>query len=377
MNDADSAFSYSRAQHIVKDLMRPNPWIYWLDFLITIAIGHTSYAMTRLAWEFLAEPLWLRWLTIAGCHLLCVLAFYRAVMFIHELVHLPRDGFKAFRFTWNLLCGIPFLTPSFLYYTHIDHHRRAYYGTEHDGEYLPLRTSGRRLILLYLLQVPIVPILGVIRWFVIPPLCWVIPGFRAFVHQHMSSMVIDPKYVRPLPSAKTRRMIYLQETLCFLWCLACLVVPLVFLDRWPIPFLVQGYATGLGVLTLNHVRTMGAHLWTNGDRHEMTFLGQVLDSVNVSAHPWLSELWGPVGTRYHALHHLFAAMPYHSLPEAHRRLMAELPADSPYRQTVRPSLLSVVIELWRQQPVHLEFAAAQAAAAEPAEQEGGSRRHTA
>ena len=63
------------------------------------------------------------------------LCFYRAVMFVHEVVHLPERNFVAFRVAWNVLCGIPFLLPSFTYYTHLEHHRRKLFGTEHDGEY--------------------------------------------------------------------------------------------------------------------------------------------------------------------------------------------------------------------------------------------------
>ncbi|HWL73233.1 MAG TPA: fatty acid desaturase, partial [Burkholderiaceae bacterium] len=48
---------------------------------------------------------------------------------------------------------------------------------------------------------------------------------------------------------------------------------------------------------------------------------------------------------YHALHHLFPSLPYHNLARAHRRLMAELPADNLYRQTVYPSYWSVIRQL--------------------------------
>jgi fatty acid desaturase len=54
-----------------------------------------------------------------------------------------------------------------------------------------------------------------------------------------------------------------------------------------------------------------------------------------------------VGLRYHALHHLFPSLPYHSLGIAHRRLMAQLPADSPYRGTIRGSFLEAAREMWR------------------------------
>jgi fatty acid desaturase len=58
-------------------------------------------------------------------------------------------------------------------------------------------------------------------------------------------------------------------------------------------------------------------------------------------------LWAPVGLRYHALHHLMPRVPYHSLGEAHRRLVASLPADSPYHQAARRELIPALAELVR------------------------------
>jgi hypothetical protein len=40
-------------------------------------------------------------------------------------------------------------------------------------------------------------------------------------------------------------------------------------------------------------------------------------------------------------------MPYHNLGLAHRRLMAELPAESIYRETAKVSLLGEIAQLWR------------------------------
>jgi fatty acid desaturase len=79
----------------------------------------------------------------------------------------------------------------------------------------------------------------------------------------------------------------------------------------------------------------------------MSYAEQLVDSVNVVGHPVFTELWAPVGLRYHALHHLFPTIPYHALPVAHARLMQALPADSIYRKTVEPTLLSALRTLWR------------------------------
>ncbi len=268
-------------------------------------------------------------------------------MFIHEVVHQRATGrLKVFRFVWNVLCGIPFLMPSFVYYTHIDHHRRQHFGTDRDGEYLPLEQQNGWQILFYLSWCLVIPLLVVIRFLLLTPLAWLIPGFRAFVQRRASSMVMDPTYIRPLPGKKTLRILYIQEFACFLWCLVIVVIAPITVGQWPTPFLIHIYLMSVFIIFLNSVRTVGSHRWFN-DGEQMTFLDQMLDSVNYPNNAWISELWGPVGTRFHALHHLFPSLPYHALPRAHRRLMASLPEDSPYRLTEEHSLTSGIMNLLR------------------------------
>ena len=115
----------------------------------------------------------------------------------------------------------------------------------------------------------------------------------------------------------------------------------------PIGFLITAYLLSVYVMLLNNLRTLGAHRYTSGG-HEGSFMDQLLDSINYPRHPLLSSLWGPIGLRFHALHHLFPSLPYHNLATAHERLMAELPADSPYRQTVSDGLLVSLSQLWSQ-----------------------------
>ena len=104
--------------------------------------------------------------------------------------------------------------------------------------------------------------------------------------------------------------------------------------------------TGVCVLYLDHFRTLGAHCYTNAGG-EVTFVDQWLDSVNYPDSRFSSFVWAPVGLRFHALHHLFPTLPYHNLARAHRRLMALLPADSPYRETNSPGLVASLRRLWR------------------------------
>jgi len=331
-----SSFSLAQVRHIVKDLFVPKAWIYWIDFLGSMFLGGLCYvAVHRGIPDSRAVQLVL-FLASGVC-------FYRATLFTHELVHLREGKFRAFRVVWNLLCGIPFLIPTFMYYTHVDHHMRSHYGTRRDGEYLPFGTGRPIDIPLYLVQPFVIPVVAFVRFLVLTPLCWLSPALRSWTHVHASSMVMDPSYIRPAPTPKTLRIFRWQETACFL--LTLVVAIRVVTGTMPISMLVQSYLTGVLVLMINNVRTLGAHRYITG-RKEVTFVEQLLDSVNYPEPSLLTPLWAPVGLRYHALHHLCPSLPYHSMGEAHRRLMEQLPADSPYRRTNSRSLWTALKELW-------------------------------
>ncbi len=144
-------FSLRESRSLIGDLFEPRGLIYWTDFLVTFGLGTFCFQQVRGGTMLGPHQGFQGTFSQAFFFFASVLLYYRAAMFIHEVVHLKTSGrLKGFRFVWNLLCGIPFLVPSFIYYTHIDHHRRKHYGTDRDGEYLPLgnqhnwRTSSRK-----------------------------------------------------------------------------------------------------------------------------------------------------------------------------------------------------------------------------------------
>ena len=111
-DDSAAKFSFAEARSLIGDLTTPNPRVYWTDFLLSIFGGYITLNLTmhvpRLFWP---QP-WVIPVVIVS-YLATVVLFMRAVMFTHELVHLPKEGFKAFRIVWNVLCGIPSLSHRF------------------------------------------------------------------------------------------------------------------------------------------------------------------------------------------------------------------------------------------------------------------------
>jgi fatty acid desaturase len=334
---AKPAFSIGEARGIVRDLFEPNPWLYWIDFLASMTIGAAGF--------FSIRRLPLDWPLTIVAFIVSALAFYRATLFTHELTHLRQGQFRNFRFAWNLLCGIPFLMPSFMYHTHVAHHMRRHFGTHDDGEYLPWGAQPVWHLLLYMTQCLVMPIIAVVRFGLLSPLCWLSPRIRELVQRRFSSMVVDPYYVRPLPTRNDRWVWRVQEAACCAMVWSSAINMYLGIVPRPVELVIQGYLTAATILFINQVRTLGAHRYTNTGG-EMSFVDQMLDSVNYPGGNWLRALWAPVGLRYHALHHLFPSMPYHHLGEAHRRLMAQLPADSPYRHTNCDSLPTALRELW-------------------------------
>ncbi len=332
-------FPLSEATAIVKDLFTPNPWIYWVDYLFHMTLGWTAFILV------LHSPTLSLWQLFF--YVVSALALYRSVIFTHELAHLKKDTFKAFRVVWNISCGFPLLAPSFTYHgVHNDHHKRSVYGTTHDGEYVPFAVRRPYKIIAYLVLSFALPLLFASRFLLLTPLSYFHKNLRRFVWERASSLTIDLSYHRAEPSLRDDKTWQLQELFAFLYGMA--VVLLVSLGLFSYQVLVLWYLVTVLIFLLNSLRTLAAHCYRNPGDRVMDFGEQFLDSVNVPGNLFLTALWAPVGLRYHATHHLFPSMPYHALGKAHRRLSRGLPDPTLYLSTIRKGLWDALWRLWKE-----------------------------
>jgi fatty acid desaturase len=333
---AESSSAWTRqAREIVDDLHERSALVYWTDYLLSIVGAWT------LAVLFFRTPGWgpLALLEMLGAAIL----FFRAGTFIHEIIHFRQGELRWFARFWNLGMGIPLLTPWIIYRNHIDHHSVRYFGTPDDGEYLPLAAAPRSETVKYVLQAPLLPFLTILRFGVVGPVSWFHKGLREWVLTAASHGVSNPYYRKRVLAADEKHLLAV-EVLCFLWLafIAALLVTGVL--GWMV--LLKAVAVLGLALTLNWVRNLAAHTYSNrGER--MSLAEQFSDSINVTGQTWLTMLMFPVGLRYHALHHLFPFLPYHNLGKAHKRLLAQLPAGSPYHAVNYDNYFVAVAKLWR------------------------------
>lgn len=305
------------------------PLLYWADLGASVA----------LAW--LAGVLALRAPAPWGLAAIVVgaLAVYRAAYFVHEVAHVRRalPGFEA---AWNLTVGAWVGMPSYMVMAHVDHHRLDTYGTALDPEYEPVAAWGRARLLSSVAVMPLLPPLLAVRALLLVPISWVVPTWRRVLQARLSTLQTNPLYVRPAAGLRGVRVV-LQEV-------ACLVVLggaglSIAVGTLPWRAALVWWAMAALALTLNQVRKLFAHAYDSGGG-AMSFSAQVADSTTVDG-GWLAAVTHPVGTRFHALHHLAPSLPYHALGAAHRWLRAAgVPAS--YHRTRRHGFGDGCRRLW-------------------------------
>lgn len=322
------------ARQVTSELHTPNARIFWTDMLLTAVAAWTPF----LAAIFLAQGIW----GVAACLAAASAAFYRGLCFIHEISHLRPNTLRGFETVWNFLFGLPLLLPSFVYTgVHSDHHKAATYGTERDPEYLPfarseLMTAG------FALHSLLIPLFLLLRFVLIAPFALLIPRLHRWLAAHASSLSMNLRYERNATPALMAKMRRWEPGAIALWGGA---LALAAAGALPWRAFLLWYAITAPIALVNALRTLGAHRYESSGA-SMTRAEQLLDSIDTPGAFW-TELWAPVGLRYHALHHYFPGIPYHNLPEAYSRLMAALPENAPLREASSASLAASLAALYR------------------------------
>jgi len=301
-----------QTRELMKDLHGVKPAVYWADFLGTALAGWIAFALAVKLRPFSPLMLFAAAAAVAG--------LYRGLCFIHEISHQNERALPYFEGAWNLLMGYPLLMPSFVYVgVHPGHHKLSTYGTSQDPEYLPFAANSL-MTLLFALESFLIPVALGIRFLVLSVVGFVSPSFQRWLVVRFSSLTMNLAYRREATPKLVRTVRTQSAIMLALWVGFAAILPWRFFAVW------------LGVSSvisfINTLRTLGAHAYeSTGD--PMDREGQLRDSIDTPGAFW-TELWAPVGLRYHALHHYFPGIPYHNLGKAWRRLSLTLPSDAVY-----------------------------------------------
>jgi fatty acid desaturase len=322
-----------RSKELLRDLQSPSPRIFWMDLAASSLIGWGAFV------EAVRLPLSAGMIALAS---VAALTLYRCLCFLHEISHINRSGLRAFETVWNAVVGYPLLMPSFIYVgVHQWHHHTRTYGTIQDPEYLPFGQSSRMTVLFALTSI-LIPVALLFRFLIVAPFGMLIPTFHSWLVKHASSLTMNFACERECTPEVSRRVLVGSVTALAGWGVAIALA-------WQGILPWRAFAVWLAVMAVvsfvNTLRTLVAHRYES-DGAPLSRAGQLQDSIDIPGDPW-TELWAPVGLRYHALHHYFPGIPYHNLPEAHRRLTRALDTDSVYRRVSSASLLHGLANLYR------------------------------
>lgn len=329
---------YSQASYIklTRPFMARRMGVYWADFLasyIALIGGAALWLLSGGA------------LSVAGL-IIGIYAAYRCGSFMHEIVHFNRKqrGEMAFKHAWNLLFGIPIMSPSVLYDSHLEHHMPDSFGTVRDPEYVPIKNRSIFGLANFVFGHVLGPISMVALRMLLNPLIWIFPPLgKTLMGGKGTALVINWDYVptgKQPPTAFDKFAIIAATLLLYGY--------IALIAAGTIPLLIAGKILLLVILSMvmNGIRTLVAHRYENYEGESVNKQAQLTDSINLIGNPVIGGLFAPVGLRFHALHHLVQTLPYHNLAAAHAKLMEELPAEDAYH-SVNVSISRAMVELKR------------------------------
>ncbi len=320
---------YSTEREIVRSLLEQlkpffniKPVIFYLDLSVTGFVAWLSFFSLQIDSIPLIAKILLALISYS--------AFYRGLMFIHEVVHFNKKV-KGYRLLYNLFFGFPCRIPFFVHDPHRYHHLPNTFGTTQDPEYAYLKGSGTKTLLKPFLIGLLSPLLLILRFGILPMISWAFSKkWRLAIFQRASTIVVNPKYVRLLPSEEESNESRMEEFMCALFFAG--QVALVVLGLIKLELVLIWFSLMVVGAFVNVWRARIAHRYDNPGEM-LSPLAQLRDSFTIEK-KFLSFLWAPAGMQYHSLHHLAPQIPYYNLQAAHEYLRLHLDEAHPYSQTV-------------------------------------------
>jgi len=312
----------------IKELHKPNVLLFWFDIALCALIGWGAFS-------FLIYTEYFYFKIIA--FFISAFAIYRGQIFIHEVVH-QRDAVKGLALFYELFFGWPNAYPSYFYDPHLYHHIPKEYATVDDPEYKSATNdSFIKLFIAPIVSAIFLPFILTIRFGVLPIFNIFLPRWwKLKVFTHAATLVVDIMYKRPLKKESELRSMLFNDFMCSLY--RIVVGLLIYFSILPFSVVIYWVLLVSFVSLMNMYRAKMAHYYL-GDGKSFSKTGQLLDSVTIEGN-FFTELWAPLFLRYHAGHHLYPQMPYHSLQKLHRYLTSEEMKNHPYNQTVFKSFFA-------------------------------------
>lgn len=305
----------------VSHLTKVYPFRVYAELILYgfIAIGSYIYLVFNFSWFLF---------------LLSAVFSYRGLAFLHEVSHLEKK-IKFIVHVYNFIFGYFNRLPAYSMTNHKYHHSVTTYGTIRDPEYDNWTVKPKIVLLRPLALAILHPFLLTLRFGIIPAIRIVLPKKAGlYLYEKASTFVMNSNYSRPYTHREYREMLF-QDFMCSVY-FFLQIIALIAVEK-----LGQGLLIWAGITScvsfLNTSRALIAHRYqSHKSQRSDKQLVQLTDAVTVEG-GWLTELWAPLGLRYHSTHHFLPNVPYYSLGKVHRILKERLPKNHPYHETIEKS----------------------------------------
>jgi fatty acid desaturase len=319
---------------MTKDLLKVSHVTFWTDLVVTavLAWGCLYLSLTSQAGSFQQIFYFLA----------AAVSFYKGVNFVHDISHAEKE-LGHFKTAYNLFFGLYTRVPAYIGGSHRDHHSSAKFGTTQDPEYVPWAHRHEMNVFRPLIASFISPFLVFIRMVLMTP-AYLIAGetLQRKIYARASSVIMNFSYERSPNSDKDLEEMMESDVLCFAWAVGAIAIWAMY-DFSMTAFLIY-YGTLVISNALGSFRALANHRYYSNYAKQPAH-GQFFDSVSIINGIFI-PLWAPLHSNFHSIHHLMPHMPYHSMPEVHKRLMAHPTWSKIYGTTLENTIFSSLKSLY-------------------------------